>query len=157
MLRSSIFGFLTNLKKFTQHNESIFVICTSIDPFLIRIITGDEKWIVYNNVNQKRSKDQKKSMMNQHKPYQKLSCIKKKIMLSIWWDYKGVVYFELLPTNRTINSNVYFQQLVKLQLKQSKRKDQNWQIAKESCSTTTMRDLTHLQQHVRNYWSLVGK
>ena len=36
-------------------------------------------------------------------------------MLSIWWDYKGVVYFELLPNNRTINSDVYCQQLVKLE------------------------------------------
>jgi len=25
------------------------------DPFLKRMITGDKKWIVYNNVNQKRS------------------------------------------------------------------------------------------------------
>ena len=39
-----------------------------------------------------------KNMMDQQKPYQKLSFIKKKIMLSIWWDCKGVVYFELLPT-----------------------------------------------------------
>ena len=53
-------------------------------------------------------------MMNQHKPYQKPSCIKKKIMLSIWWDYKGVACFELLPNNQTINSDVYCQQLVKL-------------------------------------------
>lgn len=36
-------------------------------------------------------------------------------MLSIWWDYKGVVYFELLPNNLTINSDVYCQQLVKLE------------------------------------------
>ena len=36
-------------------------------------------------------------------------------MLSIWWDYKGVVYFELFPNNRTINLNVYYQQLVKLE------------------------------------------
>ena len=31
----------------------------------------------------------------------------------IWWDYKGIVYFELLPPNRTINS-VYIEQLTKL-------------------------------------------
>ena len=36
-------------------------------------------------------------------------------MLSIWWNYKGVVYFELLPNNRTIKSDVYCQQLVKLE------------------------------------------
>jgi len=27
-------------------------------------------------------------------------------MFSIWWDWKGVVFFELLPRNVTINSNV---------------------------------------------------
>ena len=26
-------------------------------------------------------------------------------MLSIWWDYKGVVYFELLPNNRMFTAN----------------------------------------------------
>ena len=37
-------------------------------------------------------------------------------MLSIWWDYKGVVYFKLLLNNwRTINLDVYCQQLVKLE------------------------------------------
>ena len=36
---------------------------------------------------------------------------RKKIMLSVLWDYKCVVYFELLPRNQTIDSNVYGHQL----------------------------------------------
>ena len=36
-------------------------------------------------------------------------------MLSVWWDFKGIVYFELLPRNQTINSNVYCRQLMKLE------------------------------------------
>ena len=35
-------------------------------------------------------------------------------MLSIWWDIKGVVHYELLPENQTINSVVYCQQLDRL-------------------------------------------
>ena len=35
-------------------------------------------------------------------------------MLSVWWDYKGIVYLELLLPNRTINSVVYIEQLTKL-------------------------------------------
>ena len=35
-------------------------------------------------------------------------------MLSVWWDFKDNVYFELLPRNQTINSNVYCHQLIKL-------------------------------------------
>ncbi|GFY26019.1 mariner Mos1 transposase [Trichonephila clavipes] len=38
----------------------------------------------------------------------------KKVLLSVWWDYKEIVYFELLPPNRTINSDVYIEQLTKL-------------------------------------------
>lgn len=76
----------------------------AMDLFLKQIITGDEKWIVYNKVNRKRS------WSKHNEPAQTISKAElhqKKIMLSIWWDYKGVVYFELLPNNRTINSDVY--------------------------------------------------
>ena len=38
----------------------------------------------------------------------------KKIVLSVWWDWKGMVFFELLPRNQTINSDVYCRQLNKL-------------------------------------------
>ncbi|GFU49196.1 histone-lysine N-methyltransferase SETMAR [Trichonephila clavipes] len=37
-----------------------------------------------------------------------------KVLLSVWWDYKGIVYFDILPPNRTINSDVYIEQLTKL-------------------------------------------
>ena len=35
-------------------------------------------------------------------------------MLCIWWDWKGVLYYELLPENQTINSNKYCSQLDQL-------------------------------------------
>ncbi|CAF3102594.1 unnamed protein product [Rotaria socialis] len=35
-------------------------------------------------------------------------------MLCIWWDMKGVIYFELLYINQTITANVYSQQLQRL-------------------------------------------
>ncbi|CAK9826900.1 Histone-lysine N-methyltransferase SETMAR [Anthophora retusa] len=83
------------------------------DPFLKRIITGDEKWIVYNNVKRKRSWSKK------DEPAQSISKAnihQKKVMLSVWWDFKGIVFFffELLPDNTTINSEVYCHQLDKL-------------------------------------------
>ena len=74
-----------------------------IDPFLSRLITGDENWIVYNEVNRKRS------WVTRDEPAQttpKAVIHRKKIMPSVWWDYKGILYFELLPKNRTIKSNV---------------------------------------------------
>ena len=35
-------------------------------------------------------------------------------MLCIWWDWKGVLYYELLLENQTINSNKYCLQLDQL-------------------------------------------
>ena len=63
------------------------------DPFLKRIITGDEKWVVYDNVVRKRS------WSKRDEPAQSTSeadIHQKKVMLSVWWNFKGIVYFELL-------------------------------------------------------------
>ncbi|GFT24873.1 histone-lysine N-methyltransferase SETMAR [Trichonephila clavipes] len=65
------------------------------DPFLKRIITGDEKWVVYNNVKRKRSwsiKDEPAQTISKADIHQK----------------------KLLPDNTTINSKVYCHQLDKL-------------------------------------------
>ncbi|XP_024892924.1 histone-lysine N-methyltransferase SETMAR-like [Temnothorax curvispinosus] len=81
------------------------------DPFLKRMVTGDEKWIFYNNITCKRSWGQRSE------PPQiasKAGLYPSKIMLSIWWDWKNVVYYKLLPKNKTINSDVYCNQLDKL-------------------------------------------
>lgn len=75
------------------------------------MITGDEKWIIYNNVKQKRS------WSKRDKPAQntsKADIHQRKVMLSVWWDFKGIVYFELLARNQTINSDIYYYQLDKL-------------------------------------------
>ncbi|GFX27074.1 histone-lysine N-methyltransferase SETMAR [Trichonephila clavipes] len=80
------------------------------DPFLKRLITGDEKWVVYNNIKRKRSW----SRPSEPTQTSKADIHQKKVLLSVWWNYKGIVYFELLPPNRTINSDVYIEQLTKL-------------------------------------------
>ena len=84
------------------------------DPFLKRIITGNEKWVVYDNVVRKRL------WSKRDEPAQSTSKAyihQKKIMLSVWWDFKGIIYFEMLPRNQTINSNVYCRQLMILDKK----------------------------------------
>ena len=34
--------------------------------------------------------------------------------LTVWWDWKGIVYYELLPPGKTIGSDLYCQQLMRL-------------------------------------------
>ncbi|KAG6798618.1 teneurin-m isoform X2 [Apis mellifera caucasica] len=81
------------------------------DPFLKQVITGDEKWVVYNNIKRKRWWSRPREPA---RTTSKAGIRRKKVLLSVWWDYEGIVYFELLPPNRTINSVVYIEQLTKL-------------------------------------------
>ena len=60
------------------------------------------------------AKDRGKRQVIHHKEHPKQASIQKKWLLSIWWDWKGVIFFELLSPNRTINSAVYCEQLDKL-------------------------------------------
>lgn len=75
------------------------------------MITGDEKWIVYNNVERKRSWSRRD---DSPQTSSKAELHPRKVMLSVWWDWKDVVFFELLPRNRTITSDVYCRQLDRL-------------------------------------------
>ena len=47
---------------------------------------------------------------------------RKKVMLSVWWDFKGIVYFELHSRKQTINTNVYCRHLMKL----DKEMEEKW-------------------------------
>jgi [histone H3]-lysine36 N-dimethyltransferase SETMAR len=58
--------------------------------FLKHIITGDEKWVVYNNIKSKRSWSKK------DEPVQstlKADIHQKTMMLYVWWYFKGIVFF----------------------------------------------------------------
>ena len=84
---------------------------TEMEPFLKRIITGDEKWVKYENIKRKRS------WSKADDPPQTISkpgLTKNKVLLSVWWDWKGIVHYELLQSGETINSVLYCAQLDRL-------------------------------------------
>ena len=39
---------------------------------------------------------------------------RKKVMLCVWWDMKGIIYYELLEPKQTVTANLYSQQLIRL-------------------------------------------
>ena len=79
--------------------------------FLWKIVTGDEKWLYYDNpVNKKQWLDPDQAPLLCPKP----ELHRKKVMLCVWWDIKGVVYYELLEPTKTVNANLYSKQLVSL-------------------------------------------
>lgn len=74
-------------------------------------MTGDEKWIYYDNPKRK------KSWVSPGEPFTstpKRNIHGHKVLLCIWWDQQGVVYYELLKPNETVTADVYRRQLNKL-------------------------------------------
>lgn len=61
------------------------------DPFLKCIIIGDEERVVYNNVKRKRSWSKKDE---QALSTSKADIRQKKVMLSVWWDFKDIVFLD---------------------------------------------------------------
>uniref|UniRef100_A0A0N5C6I1 HTH_48 domain-containing protein n=1 Tax=Strongyloides papillosus TaxID=174720 RepID=A0A0N5C6I1_STREA len=103
---------------------SRYEICSSLilrnknDPFLGRLITCDEKWILYDN--RKRSGqwlDKDESPKQFPKP--KLS--PKKIMVTVWWSAIGIIHYDFMKPGETITSESYFQQIEKMHQKLSQK------------------------------------
>lgn len=99
------------------HKQVRINICESLlfqphrKDFLEDLVTGDESWVVYNN-------DARQAVWlpcgaeppTQPKPDRH----QRKHLLSVWWDAKGVIYYELLPAGKTITASIYIDQLQKL-------------------------------------------
>ncbi|OAF63997.1 hypothetical protein A3Q56_08291, partial [Intoshia linei] len=80
------------------------------ESFLENIVTGDEKWIHCDNTELK-----KKWLSSQESPIltPKPELYGKNVMVSIWWDMKGILHYEYLKNKETINAEKYGEQLNK--------------------------------------------
>ncbi|GFS57554.1 mariner Mos1 transposase [Trichonephila clavipes] len=84
-----------------------------INPFLLRMVTGDEKWVTYDNIVRKRSWSKcGEAVQTVAKP----GLTARKVLLCVWWDWKGIIYYELLLYGQTLNSVIYCQRLDRLKL-----------------------------------------
>lgn len=79
--------------------------------FLHRIVTGDEKWIYFENPKRKRS------YVDPGQPAQstaRANRFGKKALLCIFWDQSGIVWYELLKQGETVSGPIYQRQLADL-------------------------------------------
>ncbi|GFT44655.1 mariner Mos1 transposase [Trichonephila clavipes] len=91
--------------------------------FLHRIVTGDEKWVRYDNPKRKKSWGYPG---NASTSTAKPNIHGSKVMLRIWWDQLGVVYYEVLKPTETITGDRYRTQLMRLsQASKDKRPQYN--------------------------------
>jgi len=80
--------------------------------FLHRIVTGDEKWIFFENPKRQKSwVDPGAAASSTVRPNR----FGKKTMLCVWWDQNGIVYYELLKPGETVNTARYLQQMIDLE------------------------------------------
>lgn len=120
--------------------------------FLHRIITGDEKWIQYDNPKRKKS---------WCKPGKPSTSIAKpnihgtKVMLSIWWDQRGVVFYELLKQGETITGERYRQQLIKLRRALTQKRPE-WDSRHEQLILQHDNARPHVAIPVKNYLENIG-
>lgn len=78
------------------------------EAFFDRLITGDEKWVLYDNPKRKR---QWLSPNESPRSTAKPGLYPKKVLLCVWWSIRGIVHFEVLKPEQTVNADLYCEQL----------------------------------------------
>ena len=105
--RRSMYGCHTTWRKKTCAKEACESLLNrnKIDPFLKWMVTGDEKWVTYDNVKRKRSWSKSgEAAQTVAKP----GLTARKVLLCVWWDWRGIIHYELLPYGQTLKSNLFF-------------------------------------------------
>ena len=92
--------------------------CNESILFLKQIVMDNEKWILYSNVEWIKLW----SKWNEPPPTTPKSGLHpKKVVVYIWWDWKGVLYYDLLLEIQKINSNKHCSQLDQLKASYNKK------------------------------------
>lgn len=115
--------------------------------FLHRIITGDEKWIHYDNPKRKAAWV-KPGEAGPSTPKRNIHGAK--VMLCIWWDMKGVIYYELLNSNETITGARYRTQLMRLKQALAQKRPE-WKGLHEKIILLHDNARPHVAVPVKNY------
>lgn len=97
------------------------------DPtFMKRIITGDETWVYEYDVetSQQSSEWRFENEPKPKKPRQSRS--KVKVLLTVFFDFRGVVHFEYLPSGETVNKEYYLSVLKRLRDAVRRKRPELW-------------------------------
>lgn len=83
------------------------------ERFFKRIITCDEKWVLFFNPNKKRQwlSPGQLGLATPKKDFHQ-----KKVMLCVWWNFSGIIHFELLESPMRINADLYTRMLNRVQV-----------------------------------------
>jgi len=97
------------------------------DPDLLkRVITGDETWIYGYDVETKAQSSQWKSPGEPRPKKARQVRSNVKVLLTVFFDYHGVVHREFLPQGRTINKKYYLEVMRRLRESIRKKRPEVW-------------------------------
>ena len=97
------------------------------ETFLSRVITGDESWVYSYDPETKRQCSQWKSPMSPRPKKARQVKSNFKSMIITFFDSKGIVHKEFVPTGQTVNSGFYCEVLWRLRENVQRHRPQLWQ------------------------------
>lgn len=140
--------FVPKLLNFEQKQRRISIAqeCLNVvndDPGLLkRVITGDETWVYGYDVETKAQSSQWKRPDEPRPKKARQVRSNVKVLLTVFFDYNGVVHHEFLPTGRTVNKEYYKEVMQRLReairLKRSELwKNKSWILHHDNASAHT--------------------
>ncbi|XP_045390617.1 histone-lysine N-methyltransferase SETMAR-like [Lemur catta] len=88
--------------------SSSLLVRNNNEPFLDRIVTCDEKWILYHN-RQQAAQWLDREAAPKHFPKPDLN--QEKVMVTVWWSAAGLIHYSFLNPSESIASEKYAQQI----------------------------------------------
>ena len=97
-----------NQKKRRYEVSSSLLVRSKNDPFLDRVVTCDEKWILFDN---RRRSAQWLDADEAPRYFPKLELRQKKVMLTVWWFANKPTHNSFLNAGKNISTKKYSQQM----------------------------------------------
>ena len=109
--------FHINLRQTTYSKELAYVIFCCQNPidtgFFNRLLLGMKSGFYMSTTHASANESNPEDLPE---PEPKNDLHPKKVMLPVWWDFEGIIYYELLRPNTTIDSKLYCEQLQNLKV-----------------------------------------
>lgn len=98
------------------------------DPDLLkRVITGDESWVYGYDIETKAQSSQWKTTSDPRPKKARQVRSNVKVLITVFFDWKGVVHHEFLPPGRTVNKEYYLEVLRHLREAIRKKRPELWE------------------------------
>ena len=113
------------------------------DRFIGRIVTCNEKWVYFNNP------DKQNQWLEVAQPVAKRDRFSRKALLCVWWNFEGIIHFELVPNGRTINADLYCAQLDRMYAELGRKYPALFNRKRNRPSTARQSKTAHIQTDER--------